>query len=149
MQVYFLSPSAHPSSFGTIVEHLLNQENHDMLTRIIQNIEHIAGLGGHPQPPAAKPLRHVDSELCEIRAPYGKEELLRIYYFVDRKTERLVLLNCISKPDGRNLPSKYQGNAGKKLERELQESVALAVRLKAEYSPTNLAYEPFPKLALS
>jgi hypothetical protein len=77
-----------------------------------------------------------------------REELLRIYYFVDRKTERMVLLNCITKPDGHNFSSKYQGNAGKKLERELQESIALAVTLKAEYSSTNPAYEPFPKLTL-
>ena len=148
MYVYFLSPSPHPSSFGKIVEHLLDQENHDMLTRIIQNIEHIAGLGGHPQPPTAKPLRHVDDALCEIRTPYGREELLRIYYFVDRKTERMVLLNCITKPDGRNFSSKYQGNAGKKLERELQESIALAVTLKVGYSSTNPAYDPFPNLTL-
>lgn len=148
MYVYFLSPSAHPSSFGKIVEDLLDQESHDMLTRIIQNIEHIASLGGHPQPPTAKPLRHVDNDLCEIRTQYGKDELLRIYYFVDQKTKRLVLLNCITKPDGRKFSSKYQGNAGKKIERDLQESVALAVKLKAEYTPTNPEYEPLPKISV-
>ncbi len=146
MQVYFLSPSAHPSSFGKIVEQLLDQEKYDLLTRIIQNIEHIAGVGGHPQPPTAKPLKHVDNELCEIRTAYGRDELLRIYYFVDHKTERLILLNCITKPDGRDFPSKYQGTAGKRLQRELQESIAIAVKIKTEYSPTHPDYEPLPRL---
>lgn len=144
MHISFLSSSAHLASFGNLMQGLLDDGEEDLLFRVLENIKHIASNGGHPQPPVAKPLRgHKD--LCEIRTTFGREELLRVYYFVDRTDNKIVLLNAITKPDGDRFPSKYEGNAGKKLHKKLQESIDIAVGLQATYHSSKESYESFPQ----
>lgn len=114
MQVYFLSESAHLQSFGTIMRQLLNAEEEDEITNIILRIKHISDSGGTPSPPTAKPLKNVDGELNEIRCKYKEDQVIRIYYFVDRDKKRMVLLNATIKPDGSKKASSYEGKSAKK-----------------------------------
>jgi len=118
-------------------------DDEDLLNMILQRIRHIADYGGNPTPPIAKPLRG-DIGLCEIRTSLSRDELLRICYFVDRERKRMVLLNWFSKPDGGQHSNKYEGNAGRKTHKEVQEAIDIAVSLKAEYAEKLSHYELFP-----
>ncbi len=139
MRVLYCPSAADPGSLAALMEQLSDQG----LTPILGRIRYIAELNGHPQPPYAKPLRNVDGSLCELRSPYG-DDLLRIYYFVDQERQALILLNCIIKPDGRDHPSKYRGTAGKRLEKEINDSIALALLLKQAYPSNQSTYELLP-----
>jgi len=144
LKVLFLSSAFHDQSFGRVLEDLLENDDTDTLACIYERIKHIVGLRGHPQPPAAKPLREVGEGLCEIRSKHGKEDLLRIYYFVDKETDSLILLNVIIKPDGHKKQGRYDGKSGKKIERTIKESVELALKLKTNYLTSKHDYQIFP-----
>ena len=141
MDVFLLPTSAHPAAFQSVLSELLAAKDEETLARITVKIRHVAGSGGHPQAPYSRRLQGVD--LCEIRSKYHHEELIRIYYYVDRTIGKMLLLNYIIKPDGSNNPNKYEGKAGKRIEKEIQESIDLAVQLQALYPPTHPVYEPF------
>ena len=126
---------------GVALSELLDN-NPDMLTRVLVTIRHVATTKGHPQPPHAKPLRDANPNLCEIRTKYDRENLLRIYYFVDKENDNLILLNYIIKPDGRQNASHYEGKAGKKLKREIATSIEIAIELQTAYHHNHPHYEP-------
>ncbi len=144
MNVFFLPVSAHPSAFSNIIKELLEQEDEDTLARILTTIAHAASIGGHPQEPTSRRLKGVD--MCEIRSKCRHGELIRIYYFTDKDSQRMFLLNYIIKPDGSNNPSLYEGNAGKRLERDLQQSIDLALRLKMSFPSFSTLYELLPHI---
>ena len=137
MNVVILSKSNHKECFSALLEKILlePQNNREILTRIIDVIDHISKQGGHPSPPQAKPLREVDGELCEIRIKWNKNnELLRIYYFVDKEKNTMNLLNAIIKPE------KYEKKIQKKVEKMITGSIQLAIELKKSLPQS---YEPF------
>ena len=140
MYVFLLPSSAHPAAFKNVLEELLNAEDEDTLARIITTIQHVADYGGHPHEPSSRRLKGVD--MCEIRSKYHREELIRIYYYADKDAGKMLLLNCIIKPDGSNSASMYEGKSGKKIEKEIQASIALAVALRVQYPSTHSDYEP-------
>lgn len=142
MQVYLLPTSAHTCAFHGVVEELLSQNDESTLAQIFATIKHVAANGGHPQEPTSRRLRGID--MCEIKSKYHHQELIRIYYFADKEAQKLLLLNYIIKPDGSNRQSSYQGNAGKKLDRKIEESIQLAVVLKTQYPSHHSAYELLP-----
>jgi hypothetical protein len=145
MKVRYLKIEAHSQSTGKVLDDLLNSD-HDKLAHLLTIIKNIADRGGHPQPPLAKPLNGVNDHLRgEIRLKLSAENLLRIYYFVSPEENAMILLNAIIKPDGHNLPARYQGNAGHRLKRELDESIQLAIRLKIDY---HLSKNNYDSLAL-
>jgi hypothetical protein len=144
MNVFCLQSSAHPEAFAGLLERLIAEENEDTLARILTTIAHVANIGGHPQEPAARRLSGMD--MCEIRSKYRRGELIRIYYFVDKEKDRMLLLNSIVKPDGSSNPSHYEGNAGKRLTKELQKSITIALRLKDLFPPSSPHYDPLPSL---
>ncbi len=148
MQILFLSALASEESTGEILEKLYRDKTKEEdLTRVLAVIDHIAQNGGTPNPPLAQPLRDIgDEELCEIRTNYDKKILLRIYYFVHKESRSLILLNAITKPDGRKSPSQYQGGAGKRLQRKIDSSIQLALELKKLYPTTKNNYEPINEL---
>jgi len=136
MDILLLSSSIHEESFANFLENLFEQqtEEAELITRILEIIEHVARNGGHPQPPYAKPLREVNNELCELRIKYENNLLLRIYYFVEKGTQKLFLLNYILKPD------QYEKTVKKKTDKIIEKSIQLALQLKnLPYS----SYEPF------
>ncbi len=141
MNVFLLPCSAHPAAFKSVLDSLVDNEDEDTLARIITTIKHVADYGGHPHEPASRRLKGVD--MCEIRSKYHHEELIRIYYYTDKNAGKMFLLNCIIKPDGSNNASMYEGKSGKKIEKELQESIIIAVTLKTEYPSNHSSYEPF------
>ena len=143
MKVLFLASTFHDQSFGKVLEDLLALGDEETVAHIDERISYIASRNGHPQPPIAKPLRDVDDELCEIRTKYGKEDLLRVYYFVDKETDSLVLLNAIIKPDGYKKQSHYEGRAGRKLERDIEESIQLAMKFKTDYIISKHDYQKY------
>ncbi len=144
MNVFCLQASAHPKAFARLLAELAQQEDEDTLAKILTTIAHVARVGGHPQEPAARRLSGVD--MCEIRSKYRRGELIRIYYFVDKKSDKMLLLNSIIKPDGSHKPSRYEGNAGKRLEKDLQESIALALQLKELFPSSSPQYDSLPTL---
>lgn len=141
MQILLLKETAHPESFALIIQTLLNAKDIDRLSGIMARIKHIAGLGGHPAPPYAKPLQGSGKDLNEIRCIYDEENLLRIYYFVDRENQKMVLMNAIIKPDGEKNASRYDGGRGKKLEKDIQKSIQTAQELKIKYTLSPDDYE--------
>jgi len=143
LKVLFLSSISHDQSFGKVLEDLLANDDIDTLAYIHERIKHTADLGGHPQPPTAKALRKVDDKLCEIRSKYGKEDLLRIYYFVDREANSLILLNTVIKPDGQRKQGRYDGKSGKRIEKDIQESIRLALKLKTNYLTSKYDYQEY------
>lgn len=139
MHVYLLPSSAHPSIFcNEVLENFANDE--DILARVVSTISHVADHGGHPDGTFAKKLKGVD--MCEVRCKCHYEELLRIYYYVDKVAGKMLLLNYILKPDGSNSSSMYEGKALKKLEKEIQESIQVALDLRNEYPSHHPHYEP-------
>lgn len=141
MQIFLLRESAHPESFANIMQALMDTKDIDRLARVMAILRHLAGQGGHPAPPYAKPLHSVAGGLSEIRCIYDKENLLRIYYFVDRENKRMVLMNAIIKPDGEKRASRYDGGGRKRLEREIQKSIQLALEFKTKYILSQDDYE--------
>jgi hypothetical protein len=143
LKVLFLASTFHDQSFGKVLEDILALGDEEIIACIDEHIGYITDRNGHPQPPIAKPLRDVDGELCEIRTKYGKEDLLRIYYFVDKETDSLILLNAIIKPDGRKMQSHYEGKVGRKLERDIEESIQLALKFKTDYLISKNDYQKY------
>ena len=138
----YLKATAHPQSTGKVLADLLDSDT-DKLTHLITIIKNIADIGGHPQPPNAKPLRGIKEQLSgEIRLKLTADNLLRIYYFVSQEDDAMILLNFIIKPDGRNFPARYESNAGKRIQRAIEESIQLAISLKNDYHLTKNNYEP-------
>ena len=135
MQVYYLSSHAHPESFGSFIKKFCDEGTQDELAPHIAKISHIADRGGHPQPPYAKPLREVDGGLNEICSKLNEKEHLRIYYFVKRETKRMILLNITIKP------TLYEGGTRKRVEKEIQESIEEALRIKEQYITSQNDYE--------
>lgn len=82
--------------------------------------------------------------MCEIRSKYHRNELTRIYYYVDKDKNKMFLLNYIIKPDGSNNPAKYESKEGKRIEREIQESIELAITLKEQYPSSHPDYVSIP-----
>lgn len=144
MNVCCLQASTHPEAFAGLLAELIAEEDEDTLAKILTTIDHVASVGGHPQEPTARRLSSVD--ICEIRSKYRRGELIRIYYFVDKDRSMMFLLNSIVKPDGSNHPSRYEGNTGKRLNQDLQQSIALALQLKERFPPFSLRYDPLPSL---
>ena len=143
MAVYVLTSAHTQSSLMSILQYL--QENDDStLSRVLDIIKHVHDTGWAPKPPFAKPLRWNHDWLCEIRAQYDRDTLLRIYYFVHRDASgyRLILLNCITKPDWEEFPAYYEGAKWKRLRREIEESIAIASEFKKNYHSQNHHYEP-------
>jgi hypothetical protein len=137
-----LKATAHPQSTGKVLDDLYSSDPEE-LPYVYTIIKHIANLGGHPQPPQAKRLSHMgDPNLCELRPNINRERLLRIYYFVSPEEDAMILLNAIIKPDGHNLPARYEGNSGHRLKRDIKESIQLALSLKKEYPLSKNKYEP-------
>jgi hypothetical protein len=142
MKVMYLTATAHPQSTGKVFADLLNSDQ-DKLTHLLTIIRNIADRGGHPQPPNAKPLGDIKEQLRgEIRLKLSTKNLLRIYYFVSLEDDAMILLNTIIKPDGRNLPARYEGNSGQRMKRAIDESIQLAISLKNDYPLTKNNYEP-------
>jgi hypothetical protein len=147
VQIFFLSALASKESSGAILKELLKRKDDTVLIRTLTDISHIANSGGVPRPPRAKLLRGIgDNELCEIRTKYDRDNLLRIYYFVDKERSNLILLNAIIKPDGGQSSSHYEGGAGRRLRKDINNSVQLAIELKELYSASNNDYEPLKEL---
>lgn len=144
MKVFFLSSTAHNQSFGKVLEHLLEKDDRDILAYNKEHITHIASLRGHPQPPTAKPLKGVGDGICELRLLYDVETLLRIYYFVDKEKDAMVLMNVIMKPDGCDKATHYEGSSKKKIDRQIKQSIELAKELKMDYLTSHYDYEEYP-----
>jgi len=144
MDVFCLPSSAHPDAFAVLLEELMAEADEDTLAKILTTIDHVASVGGHPQEPTARRLSGID--MCEIRSKYRRGELIRIYYFVDKDRNRMLLLNSIIKPDGSNNPSSYEGKAGKRLKKDLQQSIALALQLKELFPSLSPHYDSLPSL---
>lgn len=144
MNVFCLQSSAHPKAFVGLLAELMAEGDEDTLAKILTTISHVASVGGHPQEPTARRLSGVD--MCEIRSKYRRGELIRIYYFVDKDRNIMLLLNSIIKPDGSNNPSQYEGKAGKRLEKDLQQSIALALQLKESFPSSSPHYDSLPSL---
>jgi len=144
MNVFCLQSSAHPEAFAALLTELMAEEDEDTLAKILTTIDHVASVGGHPQEPTARRLSGVD--MCEIRSKCRRGALIRIYYFVDKDRNMMLLLNSIMKPDGSNNPSQYEGKAGKRLEKDLQQSIALALHLKELFPSSSHQYDPLPSL---
>lgn len=140
MHIIFLSEKAHPKSFGSVMARLLNEDKD--VARVLDTISHVAEHGGHPSPPYALPLRNADGNLNEIRCTLNQDELMRVYYFVDREEVKMVLMNATIKPNGITHPAKYQGKAGKKLSKEIQNDIQEAINIKAKYLTSPNDYEP-------
>jgi hypothetical protein len=134
MRIFYLSHNAHPKSFGGLMRKLQDEGEYDELSKHVVKICHIAHNNGTPLPPYAKPLRDVDAELNEIRSQYKNNELLRIYYFVDKQNEKMILLNITIKP------SLYEKHMAKKVNREIQEDINEAITLKEKYSISHSDY---------
>ncbi len=135
MDVYCLTAGAHPKSFGSFIRGLQDKGKEQKLAPHMAKILHLAQHGGHPMPPHAKPLRHVDGELNEICSKLNEKELLRIYYFVDREKQKMVLMNISIKPD------LYEGTLKKRVEKELQADIEEALHIKSKYSTSPNDYE--------
>lgn len=129
-------------ALSEIFEDLLEKDT-GLLTRILEVIRHVASNKGHPQMPYSLYLRG-KQDLCEIRTQFCKGELLRIYYFVDKASDTLVLLNALIKPDGRKYSSSYEKNAGKKLKKEIEVSIHHAQQLKDIYPMHTQHYDTLP-----
>lgn len=142
MDVLCLPSSAHISAFLNVIEKLAAENDEDTLARIITTIEHVASVGGHPQEPTSRRLKGVD--VCEIRSKYHRGELIRIYYYTDKEQDKMLLLNYIIKPDGSNNSAKYEGKEGKRIEKEIQESIELATSMKEQYPASHSDYVPLP-----
>ncbi|MCK5015726.1 MAG: hypothetical protein KAS32_01530 [Candidatus Peribacteraceae bacterium] len=142
MQLLYLLPSVHSETFGSIIEQLLDS-NKEKAIYVLEVIARIRENNGHPQMPLAKCLKGVDGQMNEIRVPYGRNELLRVYYFIDYENDAMVLLNGIIKPDGRNKSSSYEKKAGKKLNKAIEKSIQLALQFKAAYHYSHPDYESF------
>jgi hypothetical protein len=125
-----------------VLEELVAAEDEDTLARILSTIRHVAAYGGHPHEPTSRRLKGID--LCEIRSKYHHEELIRIYYFTDKGAGKMFLLNSIIKPDGSTSASRYDGKSRKKIEKEIQASIAIAATLKTHYPSTHPSYELLP-----
>lgn len=122
------------------------QENDDeMLSRTLEIIRHIHDSWWHPSMPYARPLHSSGVGLCEIRSKYNRDELLRIYYFVHRDNweTRLVLLNAIIKPDWEKYPAYYEGTKWKRLKKEIETSIEIALELQKNYLSQLSFYEFF------
>jgi hypothetical protein len=121
----------------------LQENDKEILSRTLEIINHIHDRWWHPQPPYAKPLRENTVDLCEIRSKFNRDELLRIYYFVHRENweNRLVLLNAIIKPDWDKYPAYYEGTKGKRLKKEIEQSIELALELQKDYLSQLSYYE--------
>ena len=142
MRVMKLKATAHPQSTGKVLDDLLSSDPEE-LPYVYSIVKHIADSGGHPQPPHAKRLSHIgDTNLCELRPNINRERLLRIYYFVSPEEGAMILLNAIIKPDGHDLPARYEGKSGHRLTRDINESIQLALSLKKEYPLSKNNYEP-------
>ena len=121
----------------------LKENDTEMLSRTIEIINHIHDRWWHPTMPYAKPLYWNDVGLCEIRSKYNREELLRIYYFVHREPweTRLVLLNATIKPDWEKYPAYYEGTKWKRLRKEIETSIEIALKLQKNYLSQLSLYE--------
>ena len=142
MKVIFLSDTAHPNSTGSIFKQLIENGHKNELASIIAKISHIAGLNGHPAKPYASPIRNAHGKLNEIRCKYIEHNLIRIYYFVDRSKNKMVLLNTTIKPDGSNNAAKYEGNSKKIIDRKIENDIQLAITLKTQYPISLKNYDP-------
>ena len=131
-----------PESFGSFLSLVIDEKDMENLAKIFEQIQHTADQGGHPTPPQSRALREVGIDLCEIRIHYKKSELLRIYYFVDREGKAIVLLNILIKPDGTKRASQYEGKARKKVDKEIQKSIQIAIDMYKEYPSKKTNYEP-------
>jgi len=139
MEILFLSESAHPESFGSVISKIIADNEANVLVTIMTRLSNIAQNGGHPKPPYAKTLTHTNGAMNEICCKRNNNELLRIYYFVDREKQKMVLLNTTIKPDGRKFASHYDG---KKIEKEIREDIQEALSLKEKYYLSQNDYEP-------
>ncbi|PCI25110.1 hypothetical protein COB57_02745 [Candidatus Peregrinibacteria bacterium] len=119
-----------PRSIGYLLNQLIDKDEKTLIS-ILTTIRHISEQGGFPIPPHAKPLKEVNNEICEMRIKYDLNNLLRIYYFVNKEEKVMLLLNFIIKPDGRKFPADYEGKKGKKLLKEIGASVEYALELKS------------------
>lgn len=135
MQVWCLSASAHPDSFGSFIKRFRDEGREVELRSLYDIISHLVRIDGRPEPPYAKPLRDVDRELNEICSKLNEKELLRIYYFVDRDAKKMVLLNFTIKP------RLYEGKLKKRVEKEIHQDIAEALLLKSKYSISPHDYE--------
>lgn len=123
------------------MDELTTPKDLDILADIMGLVLHVADHAGYPDQRYAKRVHGTD--LCKIRSKYRYKEVIRIYYFIDKQTQKMFLLNYVTKPDGSNAASKYEGGTAKKIRKQIQESVAIAEMLKEQYPSDHLDYEPY------
>lgn len=132
MQVYYLH-SEEPSCFGRVFGSLVIEDDRKILIQLEDTLDWLILMKGDPGMPYVLRLRDVNGELCEIRRKFRRDQLIRIYYFVDRAQNRIVLLNTIIKPDGATQAGRYSGKSKKCIDRDIIKSIELAQKLKRNY----------------
>lgn len=75
-----------------------------------------------------------------IRFQFAKT-LIRLYYFIDNKNNKLVILNYIEKLDWRKNSDKYNKSKKNKIDKLIQESIEIALELKKQYYLNSSNYE--------
>jgi len=112
----------------------------DKQFHIIQTLEHIQSNNWSPQPPHAKPLKWVESELFEIKIKFWID-LYRIHYFLDNEKWFMIILNWYYKPDWRKQSDNYNKSKKKKLDKTIKIHIDTALQLKEKYFLNIWTYE--------
>ena len=79
--------------------------------------------------------------MFEFRIPISDSELVRINYFVDHKTDSIVILNAYIKPDGIKNPNSYNKANKREIDSEVEWFIQEAIRLKGTYITNPEYYE--------
>ncbi len=132
MQVFYLN-SEEPSCLGRVFDSLQIRLEYRLVSDMKKIIFHIAGTGGVPNLPYARRLKNVKGAFYEIRIKYLRGQLIRIYYFVDKINNQMILLNTVIKPDGASNAGKYSGRSKLKIEKDIKISIELAFEIKKNY----------------
>lgn len=124
--------------FFTLLDSLDKKEVMSILSRIIHIRDTHHWL---PKPPNAKDLHRSETAMFEFRIPISDNQLVRINYFVDNKTDSIVILNAYIKPDGIKSSNSYNKANKREIDSEVEWLIQEAIRLKGTYITNPEYYE--------